>query len=100
MVAHPAAAMHGQAVPDEQQPPGNLAAPVPQKLHRSAALDAAAKEAKVRRPQSFLCLVGADGKRGRGFSDGARTAGGGTLPPAMNKRCFLNLAALLLAPEP
>ena len=50
IVAHPATAMHGQAIPNDEQPPANLATQVPQKLHRLAAFDAAAKEAKVELP--------------------------------------------------
>jgi len=52
VITHFSAAVHGQAVPDDQQSPANLAAQVTQKLHRLPALDGAAKETKVKLPPS------------------------------------------------
>src|SRR6185369_4626314 len=53
--AHCPAAMHRQAIPDHQQLAGNLAAKVAKELHRLAAFDAAAIEAKVKLPPSDTC---------------------------------------------
>src|SRR2546425_11116014 len=50
VIAHCPAAMHGQTVPDHQQPTRNLPAQVAQKLHRLPAFDATAIEAKVKLP--------------------------------------------------